>query len=221
MLDFVKRTFRGFFEVLLWINVIFCVIYVAAFWQRLSLPGGWLVGIIVGAIAGLLTNIIFGGLIATFLELGEDVAQLKRKLNESDIGFGSSASVSSYENERKHDTMPSNPVSFNLPPFAQAPEEDPPAPAFPEKPTVPKGRDTSGDHDVFKVQIGIFKKQAGAQAYIARLKSMGFNPMLELLHSPQHGEIVRVSIPGIRASERQEVAQRLANAGFKGTWVRG
>ena len=226
MLDFVKRTFRGFFEVLLWLNLIFCVIYVAAFWQRLSLPGGWLVGIIAGAIAGLLTNIVFGGLIATFLELGEDVAHLKRRLNESNIGFGSSTNASSHDNARNRDPISINPALFGPPPSmyvgtGASQAKEPQVSVFPEKPAVPKGRDTSGEHDVFKVQIGLFKDSAKAQAHIIRLRSAGFNPMLELIHSPQHGEVSRVSIPGIRAAERQAVARRLANAGFKGTWVRG
>lgn len=90
MLKFVKRAFRVTFEVFLWLNAVFCVIYGAVGGYILgSARGGfsdaeivWIIvgltgGLILGAIVGLLTNVIFGGLIAIFLDIGNDVAGVK------------------------------------------------------------------------------------------------------------------------------------------------
>ncbi|MCL2193606.1 MAG: SPOR domain-containing protein [Treponema sp.] len=80
---------------------------------------------------------------------------------------------------------------------------------------------TSGRQGVYRVQVGAFSDPANAQVYIARLRSAGFSPTSELSHSPRHGAITRVFIPGVGASERLGIVQRLRSAGFEGTWVRG
>jgi len=85
MLNFVKRAFRGLMEVVLWLNLAVCVIAGAIIgrgameypWQG----GGLIFGLVLGALAGLVLNIVLGGFIATFLEIGEDVAQMKRNLD--------------------------------------------------------------------------------------------------------------------------------------------
>jgi len=75
--------------------------------------------------------------------------------------------------------------------------------------------------DVYRVQIGAFRDPANAQTYFNRLQFAGFSPVLEQFNSSQHGEVTRVFISGVRASERLEIAQRLRNAGFDGTWAHG
>lgn len=91
MLKFVKWAFRTLFEVFLWINAIFCVLAGAAGGYALGatrieyggdsnavwLIAGIVVGLIVGAVVGLLTNIFCGGLVATFLDIGNDTANIK------------------------------------------------------------------------------------------------------------------------------------------------
>jgi len=86
MLDFVKRAFRGLMEVVLWLNLVVCSIGIAVLWHSVWLPGRGFVGFIIGVIVGLLVNIVLGGFVATFLEMGEDVAQMKRKLDNLKAG---------------------------------------------------------------------------------------------------------------------------------------
>jgi len=93
MLDFVKRAFRGLMEVVLWLNLVACSIGIAVLWHSVWLPGRGFVGFIIGVIVGLLVNIVLGGFVATFLEMAEDVGQMKRKLDR--LGnLNSSASAS-------------------------------------------------------------------------------------------------------------------------------
>lgn len=90
MLNFVKKAFRKCFVVLLWINLIGSVIGMAIWGFVVTvIPGSpvedgivWKIvcpvaGLIIGAIAGILTNVFFGGLIAIFLDIGSDIANIK------------------------------------------------------------------------------------------------------------------------------------------------
>jgi hypothetical protein len=95
MLNFVKRAFRKWYEISLWINLVFCIIIggvsgyigVGLLVDMIGIFGGgdsfvWkivgaVVGLIIGAVVGLLTNVFVGGLVATFLEIGEDIANIK------------------------------------------------------------------------------------------------------------------------------------------------
>jgi len=180
---------------------------------------------IISIITSLILHFVFGTLsMTTVLFLAIPICYIigarKNKL-AGETSFRPKSTVYEQRDYGASDPMLSCPP---LPLYTQTeapPAEESPAPVFPERPVAPRRQTISSEQGFFKAQVGLFKDPAKAQAYIARLKSMGFNPMLELLHSPQHGEIARVSIPGIRAAERQEVAQRLAKAGFKGTWVRG
>ena len=87
MIDFVKKAFRNFIEVILWINLLLAVIIggVAGYYigQLISYrnAGGYVfIGIIIGLICGLLTNIIGGGFITTILSIDENLKQLKQKI---------------------------------------------------------------------------------------------------------------------------------------------
>jgi len=86
MLNFVKKVYRVFFGALLWLNL--------AVWTGLAGLGGYVggenfldkgiiglvVGLVVGAIVGLLINIFVGGYLATFIEMGNDIAAVKTKM---------------------------------------------------------------------------------------------------------------------------------------------
>ena len=76
MLEFVKNAFRRFMGFILWANLAIFVI-VGGVAGNVSAGGGaTVVGIIVGAIVGLFINIIFGGFVANFLKLCENVEKL-------------------------------------------------------------------------------------------------------------------------------------------------
>ena len=118
-----------------------------------------------------------------------------------------------------------NEVLFGPPPslyirWASPKAETSSAPAFLERPLAPREQHINDEQFFFKVQVGLFRELVNAQAHLTRLRSEGFNPALERFNSPKYGAVIRVFIPGIRASERSEVAQRLKNAGFKGAWAR-
>jgi hypothetical protein len=85
MLDFVKAAFRGFFEVILWINLIVWTILGGIFGNYIGGLNPYadrhpIIGAIIGLIAGLLLNIIGGGFIATFLNINENLEELKNNL---------------------------------------------------------------------------------------------------------------------------------------------
>jgi hypothetical protein len=77
MLDFVKKAFRSFIEIILWINLI---LFSAAGGGAGNLIGGdgfVLLGVIIGLIIGLLANIIVGGFIATILNIDKNLEEIK------------------------------------------------------------------------------------------------------------------------------------------------
>jgi len=140
----------------------------------------------------------------------------KNKLTYESISSPEHAAYGQFEYGRT-DSVP-----FGSPPPAW--KEDSEAEVFPmtvlpEAPVILERQNIHEEDRVFKVQIGVFRKPANAFAYLTRLKSSGFNPALELFDSPRHGEVSRVFIPGVKASERLEFVQRLRNIGIEGTWI--
>jgi hypothetical protein len=87
MLHFVKLVFRGFFEVILWLNLIVSTIFGGVLGRMVDKQsyrggGGYLVlGVIIGLIVGFLTNVIVGGYLATILNIDENLEQLKNSKN--------------------------------------------------------------------------------------------------------------------------------------------
>ena len=90
MLNFVKRAFRVTFVIFLWINAIGSAIGGAVWGYIIGSGGGmwrdpevvWIivgtvVGMVLGAAVGLLSNILLGGLIAIFIDIGNDVSDIK------------------------------------------------------------------------------------------------------------------------------------------------
>ena len=103
----------------------------------------------------------------------------------------------------------------SMPPAAKpSPSYAPPPPAGPSAKIVPKMPDPRGK-GMYRVQVGAFSSTIFAQESYDRLKNAGFSPAFE-----RHGNLYRVVITGIKASEMANVAQRLGSAGFSEAWVR-
>ena len=84
MLDFVKKAFQNFLEVILWINLI---VFIICGGSVGSIVGGAyvIIGIIIGLIIGLLINIIGGGFIATIINIYRNLEEQKILLNNIPI----------------------------------------------------------------------------------------------------------------------------------------
>ena len=90
LVEFAKNKFRIFFEVALWLNLIGCAVYGAVIGYMLggyngSLGYGFL-GLILGTLVGLISTVIFGGLVAIFLNIDANVEIIK------DNSFGTETS---------------------------------------------------------------------------------------------------------------------------------
>jgi hypothetical protein len=94
MLNCVKIAFRDFFEVILWINLILCALVgciAGSFmgrsvdvWSGAVSGGGHpILGFIIGAIIGILLNIVGGGFIATILNIDANIEKLAGEYNNS------------------------------------------------------------------------------------------------------------------------------------------
>jgi len=94
MLNFVKKAFRGFFEVILWINLIvftvgggfisYFLTYSRGGMFSKSSEGNPFPGIFIGLIIGLLFDIVFGGLVATFLNIDKNLEILTGNSSETE-----------------------------------------------------------------------------------------------------------------------------------------
>jgi len=73
MLDFVREKFRGFFIVGLWLWLILCVIGGGILGYEIGHIVGAIIGIILGILVGIFTNVLGGGLIATFIKIDENL----------------------------------------------------------------------------------------------------------------------------------------------------
>ncbi|MCL2609958.1 MAG: hypothetical protein FWD94_08660 [Treponema sp.] len=73
----VKKLFRGFFEIFLWIIWILCAIGGAILGGTSGGGGMGFLGFVVGAVLGFLSIILLGGTMATFLDMAKNVEELK------------------------------------------------------------------------------------------------------------------------------------------------
>jgi membrane associated rhomboid family serine protease len=84
MLEWTKNHFRLAVVILLWLNVIFCVIGGAVTGYGLGGRGGSVglafLGAIVGIVVGLISNVIFGGIVAVFLNMDEKLEEIRNHL---------------------------------------------------------------------------------------------------------------------------------------------
>jgi len=77
MLRFVKTAFAEFFEIILWINLIGCVILGAIIFGNVGDKENYMfLGLIAGAFFGIITNIVLGGFIATFINIDKNIEKI-------------------------------------------------------------------------------------------------------------------------------------------------
>jgi formylglycine-generating enzyme required for sulfatase activity len=96
MLNFIRNSFKTCFEISLWFNLIGCAIAGAMIggsmggsydnWTGASSGGGhgvlgFILGALVGILVGMLINIIYGGIVAVFLDMSEDLKALRLRKN--------------------------------------------------------------------------------------------------------------------------------------------
>jgi len=99
MLVLIRKYFRRSINVLLWINLILFAgsSFVFGFMFVFNIAGdnlivciaggciGGMIGQIIGACCGLLINLLFGGIIVTFLELGNDISIIRAKTVSDEV----------------------------------------------------------------------------------------------------------------------------------------
>jgi uncharacterized membrane protein len=78
MLKFIGSVFRKFWEIWLWIVQIVLPIGGAIAGGNIIGAGGAVGFFFLGALAGFLINVFFGGLIVTFLNIGENLERLAK-----------------------------------------------------------------------------------------------------------------------------------------------
>ena len=91
MINFVKKAFRKFFEFWLWFNLVLCTVgggigfYFLTYnsWTDEANGGLVFLGVLIGIAVGLMSNILCGGLVSTFLNIDESLEQLKGKTGSS------------------------------------------------------------------------------------------------------------------------------------------
>jgi hypothetical protein len=86
MLEFIKKAFRKFLEIILWINLVLSVIVggvagnsIGGMISYRGKGGYTFLGILIGLIIGVITDIIMGGFIATILNIDKNLEELKNK----------------------------------------------------------------------------------------------------------------------------------------------
>jgi uncharacterized integral membrane protein len=94
MLNFSAKHFRSVFDISLWLNLIFCAVWGAILGKESSIGFAFL-GFILGFVVGLLSNVIFGGLIAVFLNIAEDVKLLRDRIERMESSNTTSKGSSS------------------------------------------------------------------------------------------------------------------------------
>jgi len=96
MLNFVKKAFKVYLEILLWVILIACAVLGAVIGSSIDSDGGF-VGFLLGAIFGIIICVLGGGIIATFLKIEEHLEAIRNKdtVNPNDAQLTTSAIPSS------------------------------------------------------------------------------------------------------------------------------
>ncbi|MCL2706191.1 MAG: hypothetical protein FWE72_08295 [Spirochaetaceae bacterium] len=81
MIKFVKNAFSGLLSLILWLNLILCTIaggyswsYFGSYNREFSVSGA-----LIGFVAGLIINIVFGGLLATIINIDKNIEKIANK----------------------------------------------------------------------------------------------------------------------------------------------
>jgi len=78
MLDFVKRAFREFYSIILWFTLISSIVLGGIVGYGIGYAGGAFIGIILGGLLGLVFIIITGGIIATFINIDDNLEEIAK-----------------------------------------------------------------------------------------------------------------------------------------------
>jgi len=125
MLNFVKKMYRKFFEFWLWFNLIVCtvsggvgVFYLTRSYDRYSGAyksnvGLVFLGVIIGFVFGFMSDILFGGLIATFLNIDANLEKLSKGNVSSNLSIGSNEEHTDMQKEEKIENETTNNNSNN------------------------------------------------------------------------------------------------------------
>jgi hypothetical protein len=86
MLEFVGKAFRTWINTILWINLIGCGIAGGIFGYTISYreEGVAFLGVIIGALIGLILDILLGGFTANFLNMVDNVEKIAKGQTEKD-----------------------------------------------------------------------------------------------------------------------------------------
>jgi uncharacterized membrane protein required for colicin V production len=88
MLGFIRDSFKTLFEICLWLNLIACGIIGGRIGESsylftgASAESGYILGFALGVFAGMLINIICGGIVAVFLDMSQDLKYMKESMGE-------------------------------------------------------------------------------------------------------------------------------------------
>ena len=102
MINFVKAAFRGFFEVILWVILIGCTVgggmigynmtHSRGDWFTPARAGNPIPGILIGLVVGMFINIVFGGFLATIINISENAERLRYLSGRNSIPSDGSSS---------------------------------------------------------------------------------------------------------------------------------
>jgi hypothetical protein len=82
MLGFIKDLFRGFVLFFLWINLFFSIVcgwIIGDRMERYYSDGYSVIGVIIGLIVGIIIDVIFGGFVATILNIDRNLEELNTR----------------------------------------------------------------------------------------------------------------------------------------------
>jgi uncharacterized protein (TIGR02145 family) len=81
MINFAAEHYRKIVGAILWIILFSCVIFGGILGDKIGHNEGAVAGIILGFVVGLFTSVFFGGLVAVFLNIAEDVKNMNKLLS--------------------------------------------------------------------------------------------------------------------------------------------
>jgi endogenous inhibitor of DNA gyrase (YacG/DUF329 family) len=87
MINFVREKFRVFFIIGLWLWLLFCVIGGGILGYQIDFGLGAFIGVIIGVLVGIFCIVLGGGLIATFLNIDENL-EILIKYSKNEISEG-------------------------------------------------------------------------------------------------------------------------------------
>jgi len=96
MLDFVKKAFHRYMDTMLWVNLIMCAIVGGVIGNSIggllvrrgdSVAGYVFLGLLIGALVGMLQNILFGGYIATIISIDKNLKKVTNNLLNQEYDY--------------------------------------------------------------------------------------------------------------------------------------